>query len=87
MMCAVMRLNVVLLCLVLEAFPSSGVVRNRPRIGSSLTLRCTPPTSFPHPKIFWALKTSDKRLTPIDYTDRVTQDPIGTTYVFHVLEH
>jgi len=66
-----------MLCAVLEEFPVKSVISNRPQIGNSLTLRCTPPTSFPHAKIFWALITRDNRLSPIDYTDRITLDPIG----------
>ena len=65
-------------CAVLEPFPSARRTHNTPEIGSSLTLRCTPPTCFPHPKIFWAVITSDNRFSPVDYSERVTIDPIGT---------
>lgn len=69
---------------VLEAFPKRSVRRNYPQIGSSLTLRCTPPTSFPHPNIFWAVITADNRFSPVDYTDRVTIDPIGNLHFVNV---
>ena len=67
-----------LMCVVLEPFPDKRRTTNRPHIGNSLTLKCTPPYSFPHPNIFWAIVTSANRLEPVDYTNRVTIDPIGT---------
>ena len=69
---------------VLEAFPQKSVKINRPQIGSSLTLRCTPPTSFPHAEIFWAMSIYGMRFQPVDYTDRVTIDPIGIDFVLYI---
>ena len=74
-------------CIVLEHFKSKSPIRNNPRIGSSLTLTCTPPTSFPHAEIYWAVITADNRFSPIDYTDRVTQDPIGRVCILSVSEY
>ena len=71
------QFSVLLVCVVLGWFPVRRTTINRPQVGSSLTLTCTPPTSFPHAIIYWAFLTSDNRIIPVNYTDRVTIDPVG----------
>lgn len=62
---------------ILEPFQTQGTKRNTPNIGDSLQLKCTPPKSFPQATVFWATISEGMRFTPIDLSDRVTQDPIG----------
>lgn len=50
---------------------------NTPEIGNQLMLECLPPRSFPNPRVYWTLQTSESPSVKIDYTDRVSQDPIG----------
>jgi len=70
---------------ILEPFPTNNPKVNYPTLGSSLTLRCIPPRSFPKANVFWVLITNDNRFMPIDYSDRVTQDPIGNLQFVNIL--
>jgi len=70
---------------ILEPFQTSGIRRQYPNIGDSLQLKCTPPRSFPQANVFWATISSDMRFTPIDLSDRVTQDPIGNLNFVNVV--
>ena len=62
----------------LEPFPSKlQPTVHKPEVGTSLILKCTPPTSYPEPSVYWGLvesKSSNSKLRPIDTDDRVATD-------------
>ena len=62
---------------VLDQFQPSATQTHYPDLGMPLTLKCTPPRSYPPAEIFWATFTRLERLTPIDLTDRISIDPDG----------
>lgn len=69
----------------LQPFQTAGIKYNYPNLGMALTLRCIPPTSYPKAEVFWATIAEGMRFTPIDLSDRVTQDPEGYSKIklFH----
>jgi len=66
----------------LDPFPTLTEPQvHRPRVGSSLTLRCNPPHSYPPGHVYWADK-GGTQLRPLETTDRVSLDYEGSS-AFH----
>lgn len=66
---------------VLDPFTPSLPVNHFPSLGTSLTLKCVKPRSFPAPEVFWATVMDQERFTPIDLSSRISIDPEGTQYI------
>jgi len=67
----------------LEPFPPVGEPQvHRPTVGSSLSLRCEPPPSYPPGNVYWGDK-SGRQLRPLENTDRVSLDYEGTSTASH----
>lgn len=71
---------------VLQPFQTTGIKYNNPSLGMALVLRCIPPTSYPKAEVFWATIAEGMRFTPIDLSDRVTQDPEGNLNFVNIVE-
>jgi len=69
----------------LDPFPVVGIKYMYPQLGSSLTLKCTRPRSYPQPNMFWAVVAADSRFYPIYLTDRITMDPEGNLQLANVI--
>ena len=76
-----------LFLLVLDQFQPSETKTHYPDLGTSLTLGCTPPRSYPPAEIFWATFSRLESLRPIDLTDRISIDPDGKILYFLKSEH
>jgi len=50
---------------------------HRPAVGSSLTLRCNPPASYPPGTVYWGETNNGPKLRPIENTNRVSLDYEG----------
>ena len=63
---------------VLDSFPvKQQPTVHKPEVGTSLILRCNPPTSYPEPSIYWGESkpgSLKSKLRPIDTDDRVAVD-------------
>ena len=70
----------VCLAVALDPFPTVIDPQvHRPAVGSSLTLRCDPPASYPPGTVYWGTETKGgPKLRPIENTDRVSLDYEGT---------
>jgi len=61
----------------LDPFPTVTEAQvHRPAVGSSLTLSCDPPHSYPPGIVYWGEK-SGPQLRPLEDTDRVSHDYEG----------
>ena len=47
---------------------------HKPEVGTSLILKCNPPTSYPEPSVYWGESKPGSKLRPIDTDDRVAVD-------------
>ena len=71
-------ISISVLLLVLEPFPTvkEPKIHQRP-VGSSLTLNCHPPHSYPTGSIYWGKNRNSSKLLSIENTERVSQDYAG----------
>ena len=51
---------------------------HRPAVGSSLSLECHPPASYPPGNVYWGETKNEAKLQPIETTNRVSLDYEGT---------
>lgn len=68
----------------LDEFPTGNNEIHRPELGTSLTLECIPPTSYPKAQVEWVLKGSSGRNDPINYNNRVTMDLEARLHITNV---
>jgi len=72
----------VCMCVMLALDPFPTVVDpdvHRPAVGSSLTLKCDPPHSYPPGTVYWGETKNGPKLRPIENNDRVSLDYEGTS--------
>ncbi|XP_062597947.1 neuroglian-like isoform X2 [Saccostrea cucullata] len=67
----------------LEDFEIKAPVTHRPRLGGSVILNCTPPSSLPPAEVQWVLKTP-MGIEPIEYDNRISMDHEGRLYITNV---
>ena len=58
----------------------------RPTVGSSLTLKCDPPPSYPPGSVYWGETKNGPKVRPIENTDRVSLDYEGASNIVAVMK-
>jgi len=63
---------------VLDPFPTVLEPRyHRPGVGTPLSFRCNPPSSYPQGAVYWGENRSGPKLRPIETTERIVADYEG----------
>ena len=63
---------------VLDPFPvRKDVTVHQPLVGTALTLRCSPPPSYPPGDVYWGVNLPGPKLKPVQPSSRIALDYDG----------